>query len=249
MHQLTLYLFYVVKYAELILLIIGTVLIISGIAKIVDQIRSQAVTTDKDMSLLIMSIVSGVLVTFHLFYNNLLINLRFYCKTRCVTFGLCMYDGINCAICHCFLFKPCRDRCCTIWTTIKWVIYGIIMGVTIHLLKEYERSILEDRFYFPELLVDLEKSHLDLYLILFLLQYPIFVVARIPIFFLYTILTCCCDKGEYHSDDAQKEHTVIHLDFIPYELGQLNNFENHLVGHNELQYIRRLSFVRDETMR
>ena len=133
---------------------------------------------------------------------------------------------------------------------IKWAIYGVIMGVTIHLVKNYETRIQEQNFEAGRLLNDDSfKSNLDLYLILFLLQHPIFMVARIPIFFLYTLLTCCCDKGVDHNESEQFKNAVIHFDFIPFELGQLNNFENHLVGRNELQYMRRLSLVRSVSIR
>lgn len=206
---------------------------------------------DGEVVLLAMCIVCTVLAFFHLFYNNLLINLRFLCKMRCVTLGLCMYDCVNIAFCHCILLKPCRDRCFTIWTMIKWAIYGVIMGVTIHLVKNYETRIQEQNFEAGRLEFNDEsfKSNLDLYLILFLLQHPVFMVARIPIFFLYTLLTCCCDKGVDHNDNEQFKNAVIHFDFIPFELGQLNNFENHLVGRNELQYMRRLSLVRGVSIR
>ena len=52
---------------------------------------------------------SMVIVLFTLLHNNLLTNIRFYSKMRCVTCGLCTYDAVNYAICHCFLHKVCRD--------------------------------------------------------------------------------------------------------------------------------------------
>jgi hypothetical protein len=35
----------------------------------------------------------------------------------------------------------------------------------------------------------------------YILQHVIFIVARIPIFLLFSIFTCCCDKGEELTDD------------------------------------------------
>ena len=96
---------------------------------------------------------------------------------------------------------------------------------------------------------DEHKTNLDTYLIIFLLQHPIFMVSRIPIFILYAMLTCCCDKGIEYNDDEQFKHTILHFDFIATELGELHNFENHFVGVDELRFQRNLSFVRRQTIR
>lgn len=42
-----------------------------------------------------------------------------------------------------------------------------------------------------------------MYLIVYLLQHPIFIVSRFPIFLLYSILTCCCDKGADIDDNEE----------------------------------------------
>jgi len=72
--------------------------------------------------------------------------------------------------------------------------------------------------------------------LIYLLQHPIFMIARIPIFILYSLLTCCCDKGADFDDNEEFKDRILSFDFIPYELGRLNNFENHPVGLNELQF-------------
>ena len=86
-------------------------------------------------------------------------------------------------------------------------------------------------------------------LIIFLLQHPIFIVARIPIFILYSLLTCCCDKGRDYPGDELFKDRIISFDYIEYEEGRLNNFVNHPVGRNELEYHRSLRFVRRQTLR
>ena len=91
-------------------------------------------------------------------------------------------------------------------------------------------------------------SDLDTVLIIFLLQHPIFIVARIPIFIIYSLLTCCCDKGRDYPGDELFKDRIISFDYIEYEEGRLNNFVNHPVGRNELEYHRSLRFVRRQTM-
>ena len=88
-----------------------------------------------------------------------------------------------------------------------------------------------------------------MYLIIYLLQHPIFILARVPIFFIYSILTCCCEKGESMAEDFKFKDIVLSLDFVEYGLGRLNNFADHPVGRAELEYNRRLDFVRAESIR
>jgi len=182
------------------------------------MIRSQEVIESKDQALFILSVICCAICVLHLFYNNLLINLRFYSKMKCVTCGLCLFDCINWAFCYCILLKPCRDRCFTIWTAVKWVFLAAIMGTTIYLVQDYETRFLE-RFQVGERVIDKGETNLDTYLIIFLLQHPIFMLSRIPIFILYALLTCCCNKGREYPDDEQFKHTILHFDFVNYELG------------------------------
>ena len=79
-----------------------------------------------------------------------------------------------------------------------------------------------------------------------MLQHIIFVVARVPIFLIYSILTCCCDKGRDLDDDAAFEDRIISFDFIPYELGVLRNFENHPRGIDEVAFNRELAVIRHQ---
>lgn len=74
--------------------------------------------------------ISCLIVLYTLLHNNLLTNIRFYTKMRCVTFGLCTYDVCNYAICHCFLHKICRDRIPSIATFVKYGVSLLLMGYT-----------------------------------------------------------------------------------------------------------------------
>ena len=91
------------------------------------------------------NVLNDIFICFLQYYNNLLINIRFKSKMRSVTLGLCCFDAINFCFCYCFLVKPCRDRCFTPWSIIKWVLKIIIIGTTVHLIRE-KKSEWEDAF-------------------------------------------------------------------------------------------------------
>lgn len=245
MRQATFCLYYIVKYTELTFIFLWTGLIFSSALWFIDTVREQETMETKDTMCVVFSIITMVLVFFNLFYNNLLLNIRFYMKMKCVTAGKCVFDVVNFCFCYCFLVKPCRDQCFTPWTIGKWIIKAGIMAYTIVLVQD-KRQEWEDNFQMGTN-EDVGTSRLDLYLIIYLLQHPIFIIARIPIFLLYTILTCCCDKGAEISDDNEFRDTILSFKFIEYELGRLNNFEHHPVGRNEWEYNRRLSFVRQQS--
>ena len=81
-------------------------------------------------------IVLGIQVV-HVFYSNLLINLRFKTKMRCYTCGYLLFDVLNFLCCYRFLKPVCRDKCCSLGTAIKWVllcaIYAAGFGFNYHL--------------------------------------------------------------------------------------------------------------------
>lgn len=118
---------------------------------------------------------------------------------KSVTLGKCGFDLINYLFCYCFLVKPCRDRCFSPWTIVKWLIKGGIIGYTIWLVHEkktgptwlgsFETGTLENM---PS---PRGTTRLDIYLIIYIIQHPIFMAARLPIFLFYSLFTCCCDKG------------------------------------------------------
>jgi len=139
MKQATLGLFYYVKYAELCFLIIWTGLIFTSSVYLLDTLTDQSTLLGNDAQLIVLVIISLVLVVFNLLFNNLLTNLRFLAKMRCVTFGLCCYDCLNWTMCACILNKPCRDRCFTPWTIGKWIIKAGLIGYTIYLIR-YQRT-------------------------------------------------------------------------------------------------------------
>ena len=60
-------------------------------------------------------------------------------------------------------------------------------------------------------------TQLDKLLIVYLLQHPIFMLSRIPIFIIYSILTCCCDKGHDYGPGEEFKDRIISFDFVSYE--------------------------------
>ena len=108
-----------------------------------------------------------VLILWNLFYNNLLINLRFAAKKSCVTCGLVLFDALNYLFCYCFLVKPCRDKCFSPWTLAKWLIKAGIMGTAIYYVRQ-KKDAWDEEFMIGGL--DDEKSDtlLDLFLIVYL---------------------------------------------------------------------------------
>ena len=184
----------------------------------------------------------------NLFYNTLLINLRLLAKMRCVTFGLCIFDCANILCCFRCCKKPCQDRCCVSpWPIFKWFISCGVLGYTIMLIIDLQENWDKDQDdgYFRG-----GTTRLDMYLIVYLLQIPIFWIARLPVFCLFEFMTCCCDKGEdIDMDIADMKDRVIAYDFVEYELGRLHNFQHHPVGRQELEFNRNLEFVRAQSIR
>lgn len=96
-------------------------------------------------------------------------------------------------------------------------------------------------------------TRLDMYLIAFLLQIPIFIVARLVLFILFELLTCCCDKGRANDldldDEDRMKRQIFHYDYVDYMNRQLGNFRHHPVGRAEIAYNRNLELVRAQTIR
>ena len=147
MREGTLALFYFCKYLELGALSIWTVLMIGQISLILQPIKMD---TNTEMQMTILLPIVGVLSLFNLLFNNLLINLRFYCKMKCVTVGMCIFDCINIVQCHCCLDKPCRDRCFTPWTIVKWVLKSAIIGYTVFILGKLKGKLEEEEELFGD---------------------------------------------------------------------------------------------------
>ena len=76
----TLFLFYFVKYLELTFLFIGTSITIGSGLWLVQRILNSIDISSTEMQLLVLIPICLLIILFNLFYNNLLINIRFFCK-------------------------------------------------------------------------------------------------------------------------------------------------------------------------
>ena len=197
----TLGLFYFCKYAELIFLTVWTVLMIGSGAWLMQKVGAdQDFPINSRNQLMTLIPVCMVLAVFNIFYNNLLFNLRFSINLKSRTAGICLFKYVNWLFCSCVLEKPCKDRCFTPWTIGKWVVKAIIFGYTLHVVKQYH-NYLEDTSEGDLEIETQATGEFDTYLLVYILQHVIFIVARIPIYLLFSIFTCCCDKGELLIED------------------------------------------------
>jgi len=75
------------------------------------------------------------------------------------------------------------------------------------------------------------------------LQHAIFLTLRPILFIIYSILTCCCDKGQEFGENEEFDDRIISFKFIEYETEHRGGFANYAVGMQELTYQRNMSQV------
>lgn len=78
---------------------------------------------------------SLLFVVIYTFYNQLLINLRFFTKMKCVTCGLCIYDAFNYLCCMCLCKKSSPNRS-SIYSVGKWIAIMILAVVNLIYVME-----------------------------------------------------------------------------------------------------------------
>ena len=179
----------------------------------------------------------SAIAALNLFYNNLFINLRFRCKMHCGKIGFCCFDIFGRLLCDCCLMRLCRDKMITVRTVVKWIVTTVVFFDT-----HREVRSLTNRWE-HEFLVGTVVRHdhnLEVYLLLYWAQHIIFIIARIPIFFVYQILTCFCDRGNDFYEDSKFEDTILSFDYIGYEKGEIEGQGAQPVGQNEIEFRRRL---------
>lgn len=244
--QATLVLYSCFKFIELILQIALTGLMCGSGFWLTDKIREQTIVLDEDRTLMAMVGISLVLTIYQLFYNTLLINLRFNVKMKCVTAGLCMFDCVNFLFCYCCLKKICKNNN-WIFVLLKWVLQIGVMAFTYTLVKA-KQDRWEEEFEVGTLVRG--TTRFDMYLIVYMAQVPFFQVLRIPFFMCASLFTCCCDFWDKPlADNFEMEQMIWNYEFVEYELGLLNNFEHHPVGRAEFAFNRELAMVRQNTNR
>lgn len=186
--------------------------------------------------------ITSALVILNFLFNNLLINIRFNCKMKCYTCGLCIYDGCNILQCNFCLNKVCRDRCFTGATVLKWLGKAVLVGYTIYALRQYDQEFVDIEtlgFYQRPAL-----GGLDTLLIIYMCQHPIFIVARIPLFILYFVFTCCCDKSQEVNGEYEFKDSILSFEYIDWQNREVDNFQGFAAGPREVEFNRNLSVVR-----
>ena len=147
-----------------------------------------------------MSIIACTIAVFNLFYNNLLLNLRFRAKITCFTTGYLVYELPNIICCHICLHSICRDRWGrNIVTPLKWIVKTVYFIILIAFIKAW-KNLHESRKEWETLKLDIPIAFDDL-LIVYLLQHLIFIGLR-PLFF---CIFLCISLGFDHGQPYEKE--------------------------------------------
>ena len=194
----TLALVYIFKFLELAYLIVLTILLVNKSILVMGYLSEDKNKTDEETYVYYELSACSAIAVLNLFYNNLFINLRFRCKMHCGKIGFCLFDIFGRLLCDCCLMKLCRDRMISARTAIKWVVTTVVFSRTYA-----EVSNLTNRWE-SEFLIGAVARHdhnLEVYLLLYWAHHIIFILARIPIFFVYQILTCFCDRGNDFYED------------------------------------------------
>lgn len=130
------------KYVEMSLLFLLTTLIVSSGVWTINKVKNLSSTDDfltDEPELVIGVLLSIIMVTFNMMYNTLLINLRFYVKTKSKTIGLCFFDCINFIICYRVCKKSCHSRLVSCQSVINWASNIAVMGFTISKIQDTQR--------------------------------------------------------------------------------------------------------------
>lgn len=156
----------------------------------------------------------------------MLINLRFAVKMKCVTCGLVVFNCLNYICLYKLCLKPCRDRCCGggYWNLIKIL---PTLGVMIWTINEVRDLQGEWNYLLQAGIADHGRTRFDLYLIIYLAWNVIKYILRWPIFILFELLTCCCDKGDTDEVDINSENLeshIFHFNYVKHHTERLNNF-------------------------
>lgn len=189
------------------------------------------------------------LAVMNLAYNNLLTNIRFRCKLGCKTVGVCCYDVPNFCFGFCCLKKLCTDRCFTWPTLLKWAFKAGVFGYSLYVVWEAEKILHAQQP--TNLVTRLPKvkndgTFLFVVLLVHVAQHILFLVARPILFIVYSILTCCCDKGREFGENETFDDCMISYKYIEHETEFRGGMQNHVVGMAEISYFRRMSSVARE---
>ena len=127
---------------ELIINMVGLGVLVGSALWLVDRINN-GLWLNNDENLVYLVVASVLLAIIYNFYIQLLVNLRFVVKMKCVTCGLCVYDGLNFLCC-----EPCCKRVCLNGrkaSCFKWLV-ALILSVVLFVLVEDKNHQFMDEY-------------------------------------------------------------------------------------------------------
>jgi hypothetical protein len=93
-----------------------------------------------------------------------------------------------------------------------------------------------------------KQTNFHINCLVFACIHPIFIVSRIPIFILYAVLTCCCDKGDTLDDDFPYDHTLLSFNYIEKKTEELEHIDEG-VARNPFNEWRQRQNINEERIR
>ena len=161
-----------------------------------------------------------VLAVCQLLFHNFVFNCRFWMRLRCETCCKPTYNAFYYICCQCVTRKVCRDRCFTLPTILKWTVYVAVYGTTFFFVKSWNTRT-ESKGYTEDF-----TTYFDYICLFWAIMHPVFMLFRIPIFILYAIFTCCCDKGETLDGEFPYDKLFISFDYIEEHETEARNGQN-----------------------
>ena len=234
----TLFCLVIVKWIELIFLILLTSFLIAGCAQLCRKLDGDA------QHLKVMSIIASVLAVFNLFYNNLLTNLRYKAKNDCYSLSHIVYNVPNALFCSFLCKKPCRDRWgFTLWTPLKWLLKAAYLITLISMIKQHKKANPGQLAYDER--VDDGNYQFDDLLIIYLLQHVIFIGLRPFFLFIFLTTTCCFDHGKTFDRSDPLDDTIISYNYVRYWKAYHNDHVEKEVGGTEMQRYQESQMIKE----
>jgi hypothetical protein len=148
--------------------------------------------------------VSIAFFALHLINLNIIINGLYYFRIRYISCCFPIYQAFHYVVYCKFALKPvCTDRCCSCGTAVKQVVYWGLFGFLLFISMEYNHWFGSAFTTFPIYCFGVCAFNIA------------FFLMRIPIFILYALLTCCCNKGpQYIPEHYNYKKHFLYFDYI-----------------------------------
>mmetsp|Transcript_40993 Transcript_40993/g.53712 ORF Transcript_40993/g.53712 Transcript_40993/m.53712 type:complete len:169 (-) Transcript_40993:695-1201(-) len=168
-----------------------------------------------------MVLASLAVVTVNTFYHHLLINIRFFLKTKNVTCGLFFFDCLNYLCCYCVLRFCCKENCQKrpVVATIKWLFIVVIAVVTFAMVEE---RALEREAQFEVGMIMAGKTNFHIYIMLYALQQVIWPIFHTVIWVFFACFTCCVPFWRESYEEPERrdfKNRIWNYEYVEYELG------------------------------